>query len=304
MIEPSIVYRPGSDEDAYSAFLVMERSLADLNKRLGSIERSSADDPELLKRIWQERKGLYQHLGQTADSFWLAERNGEAVGIARSIKREDLWMLTELFVLPSEQSSGVGKRLMSQVVSKDVEGKRSIISSPDARAQALYEGMGLSARFHLYYMWRQAERIMIDSSLTFVPMNEVDDHLAVLGSVDQVVLGHRREVDHEWLLSDREGYLVMGEGVIAGYGYFGRRNGPVALLDAADFPAVLAFGENLAADRGMSHFGIEVPAINESAMNYLRGRGFESDVLVALFLSDNEMGDFSKYVFTSPPFIL
>ena len=67
---------------------------------------------------------------------------------------------------------------------------------------------------------------------------------------------------------------------------------------------MLAYAENAAVEAGLKHFGVEVPAVNESAMAYLQSRGYEKDVLVAAFMSDGDIGDFGKYVFTSPPFIL
>jgi GNAT superfamily N-acetyltransferase len=304
MAQSPITFRQGTLDDSYSAFSVIEKSLADLNRRIGSNGASSADSPEALARMWEERRSLFQHLATSADSFWLAERGNQTIGLARSICRDELRMLTELFVLPSEQSSGVGKRLLARAFPDgDVE-PRIIISSPDLRAQALYRRAGLRPRFPLHYLWCKPEAVAGDTDLEIVPIEPSPEHLEILGSLDKALLGHRREADHNWLLSDRQGYLYYRADKAVGYGYVGHRNGPFALLEDDDFPAVLAQAENSAATRGSRHFGLEVPEVNTAAMSYLTNRGYKQDTLTATLMSNVPIGKFENYLVTSPPFIL
>lgn len=304
MTNSPVTFRPGTLDDSYEAFKVMEESIADLNRRIGSTEPSSADDPEKLAQMWEERRGLYEHLGRTTIGFWLAERDERTVGVGRAIARDGVWFLTELFVTPSAQSAGIGKSLLSRTMSGSGEERRITISSPDRRAQSLYESTGLLPRFPIYYLWRKPEPVRVNSDLEVVPADKSFEHLRDFGSVDAVVLGHKRDADHEWLLSDRQGHLFKRDGRVVGYGYMGPRNGPFALLDDGDFPAVLAYAENQAAAKGFEHFSLEVPEINAEASSYLTGRGYVKDKLVAVLMSDEPIGDFEKYVATSPPFIL
>ena len=76
----NISIRPGKVEDSYTVFHIFERALADLGRRFGSTSSFSADDPLALERMWAERRSLYEHLARTADQFWLAEREGTAIG--------------------------------------------------------------------------------------------------------------------------------------------------------------------------------------------------------------------------------
>ena len=304
MTDSAVTFRPGTLDDSYSAFKVMEESIADLNRRVGSAGASSADNPEKLAQMWEERHGLYEHLGRTADSFWMAERDGQTVGIARAIVRDGLWFLTELFVSPTEQSAGIGKGLLSRTISVSADVRRFTISSPDRRAQSLYESAGLLPRFPIHYLWRKPERVRVNSDLEIVQANGSAEDLKDFGSVDAVVLGHKRGKDHEWLLSDRQGYLFKREQRVVGYGYIGRRSGPFALLDADDFPGVLGYAENQAEEKGFDHFGLEVPEVNDVTMSYLAGRGYTKDVFVAKLMSDEPIGEFKNYIVTSPPFIL
>ncbi|MGB3713067.1 MAG: GNAT family N-acetyltransferase, partial [Candidatus Promineifilaceae bacterium] len=291
-------------EDSYRAFRVVEESLADLNRRIGSNGTSSADNPEALARMWEERRSLYQHLATSADSFWLAERENRTIGLSRSIERDGLRILTELFVLPAEQSAGIGKGLLTRAFPNTNGDHRIIISSPDLRAQALYRGAGLIPRFSLHYLWREPEAVAVDTDLVTVPIETSTEHLEILGTLDKALLGHRREADHSWLLTDRQGYIYFRDDQPVGYGYIGQRSGPFALLDSGDYPAVLAQAENSAASRGSQHFGLEVPDINRAALNYLTTRGYKKDELVATLMSNVPVGKFENYLVTSPPFIL
>ncbi len=144
----------------------------------------------------------------------------------------------------------------------------------------------------------------LPTDLQIQSLSSGDEILAILASIDQVVLGYRRDEEHAWLLSDRQGYLYYRSGKIVGYGYVGYRNGPFALLEPGDFPAVLAHAETQAAQAGYTDFGVETPMINRQAVDYLLGRGFRLSPFIAIFLCDEPFGRFENYLMTAPPFFL
>ena len=301
----SLTFRPGTSADSYTVFTIFERSLADLAQRFGSAVQTSAADPQALQRMWEERRSLYEHLAHTSEHFWLVEREGEAVAFARSILRDSLLQLTEMFVLPGEQSGGIGSGLMAHVFPKDERIKhRSIIASADSRAQALYLKAGVYPRFPLYYFGGAPERVSITSDLAIEPFQNSPGNLAILSKIDKAVLRFKREIDHTWFLSERSGYLYYRDGQPVGYGYLGVRSGPFALLEMEDFPAVLAHAENQAAIEGRHEFGVEVPMVNTAAVDYLLERGFRMDVFLALVMNDEPVAKFENYIVTSPPFFL
>lgn len=318
----TVKFRPGALDDSYQAFLVFEESLADLLARHVPGASTSFDDPGALARMWEERRSLYEHLARTAFHFWVAEEGERVVGYARSILRDDLLELTELFVSPSMQSAGIGKELLRLAFPDTTDGRaslgatqlpRSIIASPDMSAQALYMRAGVYPRVPLYYFWRKPEPCQKgartplpnppSTDLEFVPLAATPEDLVALGELDRAVLGHRRDADHLWLLSDREGYLYLRDDKPVGYGYVGLRSGPFALLDPADFPAVLAHAESRAALSGQE-YGFEVPMINSSAASYLLARGFRIQPFPATIMSDLPFGRFDRYIVTAPPFFL
>lgn len=301
----NVSVRPGKVEDSYTVFVIFERSLADLGRRFGSTSSFSADDPGALERMWAERRSLFEHLANTADQFWLAERGGNAIGYARSIVRAGVRQLTELFVLPGEQSSGIGRTLMAHAF-QPIEGVKhnSIIASPDIPAQVLYLKSGVYPRLPAYYFGRKPGKVQPASDLTIEPFHPSPENLAVLDEIDKTVLGFTRTVDHVWFSSDRQGYLYSRDDLPVGYGYLGQRNGPIALLEESDFPAVLAHAENQALDNGCEEFGLEIPMANQVAVDYLLRRGFRMDSFMAVMMDDEPFARYEKYILTSPPFFL
>src|SRR5438128_639392 len=54
-----------------------------------------------------------QHaLTQDAAGFWVAEHSGTLVGACIALRRESLWYLAELHVLPELQGRGIGRQLL------------------------------------------------------------------------------------------------------------------------------------------------------------------------------------------------
>lgn len=298
-----ISYRLGTLEDSKLVYNIFEAALTDLSRRLNVIAITGGQDSAVRAKLWQRRRPLFEHLARTAHQFWIAESGGEAVGYARSIIRSGVWELTEFFVLPRHQSSGVGRELLTRVLPGQEARHKVIVATTDIRAQARYLKSGVYPRFPLIYVWREAEEVTLKSDLKIVPASPSAETFAALRQIDTQILGHEHDEDHAWLIEQRDAYLYMREGTVVGYGYCGHYNGPFALLQDADFPAVLAHAESHAARRG-SKFGVEVPLINRAAVDYLLGRGYQLDSFFALFMSDEPFGKFDHYLFPSPPFFI
>ncbi|HZD10196.1 MAG TPA: GNAT family N-acetyltransferase [Candidatus Binatia bacterium] len=298
-----VTYRHGALQDSETVYRIFQKSLIDLSERLNVTAITGAQDPEVLASLWQRRRPLFEHLAQTAHKFWIAEVDGEAIGYARSILRAGVWELTEFFVLPGRQSAGVGRELLQHVLPDEEIRHKAIIATPDVRAQARYLKMGVYARFPVTYFSREPQEAPLATDLTFVEMEPSENTFAVLRNIDRQILEHHHDDDHAWLMGQFEGYLYLRDGAAVGYGYMGYYSGPFALLDEADFPAVLAHAECRAAEKG-HNFGVEVPLINRAAVDFLLGRGYQLDSFFTFFMSDEPFGQFDHYLFPSPPFFM
>lgn len=298
-----ILYRPGTAADNRALFTLLRAALADLGQRANIVTVEQLDDAESSERAWQRRRGLFEHLTRTGDQFWVAERDGQLVGYARAIHRDGMQELTELMVLPGEQSVGVGGELLARTFPNNGARRRIIIASPDIRAQARYLKAGVYPYAVSRTFVRQAEAVRLATDLTFEPMSPNPATLDVLADLDHAALGFRRDEDHRWLMSGGQGMLVRRSGQSVGYGYLGETSGPFLLLDPRDFPAVLARAETRIATVG-GEAAFEVPLHNRHAVDYLLRRGYRLDPVLTSLMSDTALPALDRYIATSPPFFL
>jgi GNAT superfamily N-acetyltransferase len=92
----------------------------------------------------------YQSFVHDAGRLLLAWLGSEVVGFAGVVERAGASFLTDLFVDPSRQDAGIGRRLLSSVWTDT--GPRMTSSSQDQRALALYRSFGLSPVWENLYV--------------------------------------------------------------------------------------------------------------------------------------------------------
>jgi GNAT superfamily N-acetyltransferase len=303
----TLTFRPATIEDSFTAYQIFYTALASLWQRKGlpgTPNDNEADAPSV-EVMWQTRRSLFEHLARTAEHFWLAEVDGLAVGYARSILRENTRELTEFFVLPDQQSGGVGRGLLNRAFPVEGADHRMIIATLDSRAQALYLRTGVSPHFPACYfeLPEGADPAPVATDLDVQPVEATPETLAILRNIDRTTIGHGRDADHTWLLNDRQGFVYYRRKKPVGYGYAGHRAGPFALLKNSDFPAVLSHAQRVTRE-AHPDFGLEAPLINRAAVEYLLANGYRMDGFYEFFMCDKPFGKFENYIFTSPPLFL
>lgn len=299
-----ITYRRATLEDNFTTFNICRAALEDFSKRTGVQAITGANDPETREKLWDIRKSFWDHLANTSDNYWIAEKDGEAIGYARSILRGNHRELTEFFVMPGNQSVGVGKELLLRAFPDDVP-HRTIIATPDIRAQTRYLKSGVYPFMTEFYFERAPEPQTFETDLVIELVDASPASFDDLGRIDLSILGFRRDVDHQFLTSDRKLYIYKRNGQVVGYGYIQRDlYGPFALLEKEDFPAVLAHAENEAHAMGATVIGFEVPTINSSAISHLLNRGYRLEGFLGSIMSEKPFGKFENYLLTSPPYFL
>ncbi len=298
----TVTYRRATTEDSYAVFQVFSKSIIDLGERTNVMAITGGHHPEVLKSLWQRRRFLFDYLAENSSQFWVAEQKGDIIGYARSIEHGGLMDLTEFFVLPVQQSTGVGRELMARAFPESDARYRVIISTMDERALYRYLQAGVYARFPIKYFYRKAEKVTVDTDLAIEPMR-VDFHLHDLNQIDRQIIGHTRGDVHRWIATTRDGFVCKRNGDIVGYGYVGEGTGPFAVLDENDFTAVLAYAETLTAEKG-GEFGAETPFINRGAIRYFLERKYKIDSFTVLFMSNVPFGRFENYLCFSPIFFM
>jgi hypothetical protein len=298
----TITYRRGTPEDSHAVFQVFTQSIMDLGTRTNTMTITGGKDPEVLRSLWQSRGPLFDFLARASAQFWVAENAEGIVGYARSMEHSGVLDLTEYFVLPNEQSAGVGRELLARAFPKSDARYRVIVSTLDERALHRYLKAGVYGRFPIKYFYRKAEKVEVKTDLAIEPMH-MDLHLEDINRVDQHVVGHVRGTIHRWVATTRTGYIYKRAGEVVGYGYVGGGNGPFAVLDENDLPAVLAHAESQMAEQG-EEFGAETPLINRKAIEYFLGRKYQMDSFTVLFMSNAPFGRFENYLCFSPIFFI
>ena len=185
----TIEIRPGTSEDLFGAFVVFRLALHRLNQSLELASPEDKPDPKSFSAHFEIFRTYTEHLIQTADQFWVAEEDGEIIGFSRSILRDGIRQLSELFVHPDKQSQGVGKRLLESAFPTDGANNRVIIASPDVRAVTRYLKSGVKIRFTIYDWGREPEIVPFKTDLSIVPFDASPENLAILNSIDRTILG-------------------------------------------------------------------------------------------------------------------
>src|SRR4051794_17166391 len=86
-------------------------------------------------------------LGTDPDGAWVADEDGEIVGVALALVREGVWGLSLFGVVPGQQGRGVGRKLLDATL-RYAEGTRGaiILSTTDPRAMRRYALVGFALR--------------------------------------------------------------------------------------------------------------------------------------------------------------
>ncbi len=302
----SIIIRPGTSEDLFDAFVVFQFALHGLYQSVGQASADDAPDAEYISSAFEYFQVFNEHFTQTAEHFWVAEEDGEVIGFSRSMKRDGVRQLSELFVHPERQARGIGKLLLEAAFSADDQHNRIVIGTSDIRAFTRYLKSGVEFRFTIYDWWRAPEIVPFETDLSIEPFTATAENLATLNSLDKIILGYTRDIDHLWLSRNRQGHFYRRDGQVVGYSYVSHRAGPIAMLHNHDFHTALAHVESEMTkyvDDIWKNIYMPIPMINTAAVKYVLKRGYQTSPLLEHFMSDKPLGQYENYIFMDPPFI-
>lgn len=296
-------YRPIEKADLKDIGRVFVMSLNHRHEQMGEAPVVDLDDAEAWEDVWQNiRRPLFEHVSAHAGTGWLAEQDGEISGYARSIQRDGVCQLTELFVAPDKQLAGVGRELLLRAFVQVESPSRLILANNNPAALSRYMRAGVYPVCAIFDVERKARRISIETSLETRPISADAATIECLNQIDRAILGYIRPEEHAWLCTQRTGTLFLRQGVPAGYAYAGRWNGPIAALEASDMPALLAHAETIAAETGET-FGLMVPVPNRTAMLHAVNQGFAlSDAHTMYFMADFSPPGLDRYILSMPGF--
>jgi hypothetical protein len=299
----TLSYRLGTTDDMRAVFGLVQRTNADFGEQLGLARFASLRDPAGIAASWERSAPVWEHVARTGEHFWIAERDGQMVGAAQSILRDDTRVLTLFYVETEQQDRGIGRQLLARAFPREGARCRALIASTHTGALVRYLKAGVYPQSPVYILSRRAESVTAPTDLVGEPVTATPETVAALREVDRATLGFGRDADQVFLLGTRRGYLYRRDDRVVGYGYLGTLNGPFALHDPDDFPAVLAHAESEAAARG-DEFGLFVPLVNHAAVDYLLARGCRLDRFFLFAMSDPPFAHLDRYILTRPPLFI
>ncbi len=293
------IIRPARAEELQTAEELVAHSINDLTARHG------------FGRIATLRPADFQlfSLRDDPDGLWVAEADGELAGFAFSWVAGDLWFLSELFVSPAHQGSGIGNALLTRAFAharKTGAGNRALITfSFNAVSQGLYIKHGLFPRLPLYFFQAPREACGHAPELRYTD-TDFEADLEKLVELDLATLGVSREKHHRFLHSQSAigGVLLHAGKDCVGYAYISA-NGPIGPLAVARhdvmgpaFRTALA----LAAATGAPQISAFVPGAATEAL----GAAVAQDMRITLpmvLVAAKDFGDWTRYLPRNPGFM-
>jgi GNAT superfamily N-acetyltransferase len=198
----------------------------------------SMEEREVLRRRTPEqvesRKARYGHfLRYDPEGAWLAENEGRVSGVAISVRRERVWVLSLLAVDAEHRGTGLGGELLERALAygEGCEGAM-IASSSHPAAMRRYA----RADFDLHPTLSASGNVRRDAIPTGLSVREGEEQdLELASEVDRAIRGaaHGPDLEHMLATGCR---LLIAEGS-SGRGYAAERDGSPAVLAATE-PAV------------------------------------------------------------------
>lgn len=159
-----------------------------------------------------------RHVLQTG-TLYVAEQDGKILAFAGAITRGNISFLTDLFVLPSQQSGQLGKTLLRSVMPQD-DLIHCTMSSSDPRALALYIRAGMRPQWPHFALRLEKPRYKLPQAPDVEIIEAVPGDPALV-QWDAQISGRLRPVDHQFWVREEQALPLWfrRQGHIVGYGY-------------------------------------------------------------------------------------
>ncbi len=228
-----------TEEDIPACAEIFDASYDNLHREQGTYEEGPAAS------TWLPR--ILQHFLRTDPSGgMIATRDGTPIAFVSSIRRDRLWYLSFLFVLPDAQGSGVGRLLLEEVLPEQIGPDTilaTVVESFQPVSTGLYASVGMTPRAIKYWLSGATRLDALPEPTADIQRAEMTRaDLTELGELDRAVLGFTRTADHEWWASTDMARWVYRHGTdLVAYAYVDDGYiGPALATDEATLCAVVA----------------------------------------------------------------
>jgi GNAT superfamily N-acetyltransferase len=127
-------------DDLSACQAIFNASYNELHRRheMGTVEDDASWLPPILRHFLQTDPAGAR----------LAMDGGTPVGFASTIRRDDYWFLSFLFVVPDRQGTGIGRQLLTELVPDDGHDivRATVVESFQLVSTGLYASVGMTPR--------------------------------------------------------------------------------------------------------------------------------------------------------------
>ena len=299
MKRPSIVLRQAHPEDMLGCARVFSRTAKDLSRRQGQ-----SPPPIVIPDVVRALSHL-QHTDPLG--FQVAAMDSKVVAFASTILRGNTHFLSMFWTLPSLQSKGIGRRLLTRAFTQPkppASAVRCVYASLDSRAQALYLKFGMLPRGLIYLMRGKPARSPIPARpVELVPIGDAGktsaEMLAIAARFDRTFRATRRDPDIRYVMSlpGARFFVARRRGATVGYAIVNEKGriGPAGVLDPQDSAGLAWAVKEEARKMGADGVFIAVPGVNLGALDVFFRAGLRTEFLGA-WMSAKPVGSFEGYV--------
>lgn len=294
-----MVFRQARPDDMAGCARVFVRSATDLSRRQG------AATPTLRVR---DMVPALAHLQSTDPrGFHVAVRGGRVIAFASTILRGNTHFLSMFWTLPSVQSKGVGRKLLTRAFEgpkPPTSAVRCVYASLDWRAQALYLKFGMLPRGMFYMLKGPPKRSpRPERAVELVQVGGVGqasrEMLTIAARFDRTFRAARRDRDIHFVMSlpGARFFLVRTRRSTLGYAVVTEKGrvGPAGVTDR-QYSAGLAWAiKEKAREIGAENIVMVVPGVNAGAL----GVFFEAGLKIEFFgawMAAEPIGRFESYL--------
>jgi ribosomal protein S18 acetylase RimI-like enzyme len=299
MKTPTISFRQARADDMLGCARVFLRSATDLSRR------HSNPAPPIRA---EDMVPPLAHLQRTdPKGFQVAERNGRVVAFASTILRGNTHFLSMFWTLPSLQSQGVGRRLLTRAFERPrprASAVRCVFASLDSRAQALYLKFGMLPRGMFYLLKGAPKRSPRPAhAVELEPIGRAGktsrEMLAVAARFDRVFRTTRRDDDIRFVMgfSNARFFLAKKGRSVIGYAVVNEKGrvGPAGVVDPR-YSAGLAWAiKEVAREMKVETVIVNVPGVNAGALDTFWRAGLRTEFFGA-WMSAKPIGSFESYL--------
>ena len=281
-----ITYREARPEDLPECVHLFTESVGDMRKRHNL---PSPPQPRGAAQL-----AVYQHILSTG-FFHVAQEGERIAAFACAILRDRLWFLSGFWARPQIQQRHIGMPLLRRVWDAGRQAGATtyfVWSSVDLPAMAAYLKMGmLPGTQIMVFDGTPAAAKPAPVAYTTQPLTK-----AVAMAIDKVMLGTRREGDHDFMVrSGWQGTQVLRAGIGVGYYYLHEGLvGPAAWTHPRHADAVLAL-----ACSGQQHVSLFIPGMNHDALQFSLAAGLRLTGFVHLLMT-SPFGHLDRYLPSGP----